>query len=71
MAIASANEGTRCCDLGVVQSSSADTASLFSNFLQMDCEGAGPRPSGLLVSCEGGWNYIFGKLVAGKPWTMV
>src|SRR6266446_9779341 len=64
MAIASTNEGTPfVAILALCKMSSADTAVSVSGFSKwIEKGGGGSALRVLLVSCEGGWNYIFGKL---------
>src|SRR6266404_8801907 len=64
MAIASTNEGTPfVAILALCKMSSADTAVSVSGFSKWIEKGVGRSALHvLLVSCEGGWNYIFGKL---------
>src|SRR6266403_3747388 len=64
MAIASTNEGTPfVAILALCKMSSADTAVSVSGFSKwIEKGGGGSALQVLLVSCEGGWNYIFGKL---------
>src|ERR1700756_4778562 len=64
MAIASANDGTSVVAiLALCNMSSADMAVSVSNFSKgIEKGGEGSALWALLVGCEGGWNYIFGKL---------
>src|SRR5580765_3582933 len=63
MAMASTNEGTPfVATLALCKMSSADTVVSLSDFPNGGKGGGGSALRVLLVSCEGSWNYIFGKL---------